>query len=207
MKKSIYLLALLAMSIAFVGCDKGKKSGNGQVYAYAPNNCYGGNNGYNGGYGYNNQYNQFNQYNNGYQYNQRYQWNNGQCIDVQDGGAVNQSLCQNVNYSGNQSCTYYGQGNGIYTGNVSGAYNACSIYNTAYEQFYPVYYPNLGTTVCAGYSAYSTFYQYGMPNYYSGYNNVYHGCTMGYATPGCKCKTFGGTLGWMSAGVTMGVCY
>lgn len=206
MKKTIYLISLLIMSLAFVGCSKDKK-GNGQVYAYAPNSCF--NNGYNNnGYGgYGNQYNQFNQAGN-YNYNQRYQMRNGQCVDVQDGGAVRDySLCQNINYSGNANCTYYGHGNGVYTGNVSGAYNACSIYNTGYEQFYPVYYPHLGTTVCAGYSAYSSFYQYGTPAYYPGYNNVYHGCTPGYSSYGCKCKTLGGSLGWFSAGITMGVCY
>lgn len=212
MKKSIYLIGLLIMSLAFVGCDKGKKNNNGQVYAYAPNSCYNngyGGNGYNNGYGYpNNGYNQFNQFNNGYQYNQRYVWSNNQCIDVQDGGAVrNPSLCNNVNYSGNQSCTYYGYNNGVYTGNVSGAFNACSIYNTPYEQFYPVYYPQLRTTVCAGYSAYSSFYQYGTPAWYPGYNNVFYGCSAGYKTPGCKCKTFGGQLGWFYAGATLGVCY
>jgi hypothetical protein len=205
MKKTIYLIGLLIMSLVFVGCSKDRN--NGQVQAFAPNSCFnngfGGNNvnfGGNGG---------FNQFNNGFnQYNQRYQWRNSQCVDVQDGGAVRDpSLCQNINVSGNQNCTYYGQGNGVYNGNVSGAYNACSIYNTAVEQFYPVYYPNLGTTVCAGYSAYASFYQYGMPAYYPGYNNVYHGCTPGYASYGCKCKTLGGSLGWFSAGITMGVCY
>lgn len=192
------------MSLLAVGCDKDKK--NGQVHAYAPNSCFA-----NGGSGYNSVPGGYNPWNNGgvNQYHQRYQWSNGVCIDVQDGGAVRDAnLCQNhVNYSYNPGCTYYGHGNGYFNGPVSGAYNACSIYNTPYEQFYPVYYPNLGTTVCAGYSAYSTFYQYGTPVYYPGYNNVFQGCTMGYATPGCKCKTFGGQLGWFSAGVTLGVCY
>lgn len=202
MKKSIYLIGLLALSFAFIGCDKKSKNNNdGRVYAYAPDSCYGNFNGnqYGG-------YNQFNQFGN-FNYGQRYQWRNSQCVDTQDGSAVPQNLCQNVNYSYNQNCTYYGQGNYVYNGGIHGAYNACSIYNTPYEQFYPVYYPNIGTTVCAGYSAYSSFYQYGNPAFYPGYNNVFYGCSMGYSQPGCKCKTFGGTLGWFYAGAALGVCY
>ena len=203
MKKSVYWLCLVAMSLVFVGCDKDKGGNNdGRVYAYAPDQCFNGV-GFNQGF---NNFNQFNQFGN-FNYGQRYQWRNSQCVDTQDGSAVPQNLCQNINFSNNPNCTYYGQGNFIYNGGIGGAYNACSIYNTPFEQFYPVYYAHLGTTVCAGYSAYNTFYQYGSPIYYPGYNNVFHGCTPGFYTPNCNCKTFGGTLGWFHAGATLGVCY
>jgi hypothetical protein len=209
MKKTIYLIGLLIMSLAFAGCGNRDRN-NGQVQAFAPNSCF--NNGFNNNFGgFNNQFNNGfnNQFNGGFnQFNQRFQWRNGQCIDVQDGGAVRDpNLCQNINLSGNPNCTHFGQGNGVFNGPVAGAFNACSIYNTAVEQFYPVYYPNLGTTVCAGYSAYATFYQHGVPAFYPGFNNVFHGCTPGYTAFGCSCKTLGGTLGWFSAGVTLGVCY
>ncbi len=171
------------------------------------------NTGYNGG-GYNSGgYNNNNQgyINNGqYTYGQRYQFQNGQCVDTRNNQytIVSPSLCQNIQYSNNANCTNYGYGNGTYQGQVQGAYNACSVYNTAAEQFYPVYYANLGVTVCAGYSAFSTLYGAGIPAFYPGYSNVFQGCIPGVTGPGrCACNSFGGRLGWFSAGIQLGVCY
>lgn len=233
MRKSMYLIGLAAIVIFGVGCSKDK--GNGTTRAYSPNSCYnggnngygnngygnngynGGNNGYNGGgYGYNNaNYNRNNnsgigtqngQYGNSN--GQRYQWQNGQCIDTNDGDVVSASACNNVNYSNNSNCTNYGYGNGNYQGNVQNAYNACSIYNTAAEQFYPVHYAHLGVTVCAGYSAFNTMYGAGIPAFYPGYQNVFQGCIPGVTGPGrCACNSFGGRLGWFQAGIQLGVCY
>lgn len=231
MRKSMYLIGLAVIVLLGVGCSKDK--GNGTTRAYSPNSCYNGvnngyanngygntgygynngynggyNNGYNGGYGYNNRNNNSGIGNQNGQYGQRYQWQNGHCIDTNDGDEVSASACNNVSYSNNRNCTNYGYGNGYYQGNVQGAYNACSVYNTAVEQFYPVYYANLGVTVCAGYSAFNTMYGAGIPAFYPGYQNVFQGCIPGVTGPGrCACNSFGGRLGWMSAGIQLGVCY
>lgn len=217
MRKSMYLIGLVAVALMGVGCSKSK--GNGTVQAYSPNSCFNNVNGVNNGYlnnGFNNGYLNNANYNGNYTnnnsginngINQRYQPQNGHCLDTARGGVeVSYSLCNNVSYSNNASCTNYGYGNGYYNGNVQGAYNACSIYNTPVEQFYPVYYANLGVTVCAGYSAINTLYAYGQPAFYGGYNNIFQGCIPGVPSR-CNCNSFGGRLGWFSAGIQLGVCY
>lgn len=189
--------------------NNGYNSGYNNGYNGGNNGGY--NSGYNGGNGYNNaNYNRNNNsgIGNNNQYGQRYQWQNGQCIDTNDGDVVSASACNNVRHSNNASCTNYGYGNGYYQGNVQGAYNACSVYNTASEQFYPVHYAHLGVTVCAGYSAFNTMYGAGIPSFYPGYQNVFQGCIPGVSGAGrCACNSFGGRLGWMSAGIQLGVCY
>jgi hypothetical protein len=201
MKKSLYvLMAFAAVTMTMVGCSK---KGSGGVGAYVPGSCYNrGTTPYNSGYntGYNPGYN------NGYSGVNGYQYINGQCIDTRTNTlAPNQNLCAGVTgaYSGAANCNYYG-GYSPYYGSASGAYNACSVYNNGAEQFYPVYYPSLGMTVCAGFAAYNTIWSYGTPSYYSGYNNVFQGCIAG-SDP--RCQTFGGTMGWFHGGVQLGVYF
>jgi hypothetical protein len=191
MKKALYiLLAFAAVAVAATGCSK--KSGGGGTNAYAPASCF--NSGYNNGY------------NNGVPGIQ-YQWRNGQCVDIQNGQVANQALCNSVNnnYSYNQNCNTFGGNQFWQGGNAFGAYNQCSVYNTAFETFYPVFYAGIGV-VCAGYAAYNTMWSYGSPAYYPGYNNVYQGCVPG-ASSSCHCRSFGGTMGWFYGGVQLGICY
>lgn len=194
MKKSFYILvAFAAIMTAMAGCSKKKGGG---VAAFVPGQCFNGYTTVPGGLpgpypGYNG-----------------YQWNNGQCIDTRTNTVAPITACQNVvnNYSFAPNCNYYG-GMNFWNVPVTGAYNACSVYNTPYEQFYPVYYANLNLTVCAGYSTYNYLWTFGTPAYYPGYNNVLQGCIPGTTINGCRCNSFGGTLGWFHGGVTLGICY
>lgn len=97
------------------------------------------------------------------------------------------------------NCNFFG-GNPYWQGPVGSAQNICSVYDTPYERFAPVFYPNLGITVCAGFS---TFAFYGNPMFYMGNNNVYQGCVPG-AINNCNCRTFGNTHGWHAQ---FGVCF
>ncbi len=194
MRKLIYYVAGALMALSMAACSKDK--GGSNPYAYSPNSCMttGGAN--------------------------RYQYVNGQCRDVQTNRNVSVNLCSQASYGYggyDPRCnTGYGYNNyGYNNGYMMGGFNtglptmggnACAIYNSPLGTYYPAYLPQMGGYVCVKYT-YSMFYGagYGSPMFYGGYNNVFQGCTPGYSR--CNCRTFGGNLGFISAGVSMGICY
>lgn len=195
MKKLVYLIAAIAVALA--GCSK-KDKGNSNPYNYNPygygyNSCYGS--------GYNNNY------------STTYQWRNGQCVDVRNNQPVAQQYCQNTNnLPGNNfgaNCNYFGGYNQFYGQNS----NICSQFNDPYSGTvtYPVFFPSTGQTLCVEYATYQFIGNYGtpyIPPMYAGYGYQAIGCVPGYNVPaGCTCASFGGQLGWFSAGVQAGICF
>lgn len=182
MKRHLFtLFGLVLVALAMGACSKKSGSNNNHGYGnynMAPNSCYN-----SGG-------------------PNRYQWLNGQCRDVQQNTTVAQNYCTQAasGYSYDPRCNYYG-GNQVYSGS-----NACSIYGYG---FYPVYLPSAGGYVCINNNTYNHInsYYYGYMNPYM-YNGGYYGCVPGMTSSfNCNCKTLGGTLGWFSAGLSIGICF
>lgn len=194
-KRLTVLMGMALVALTIGACSKksdnnnnGYYNGYNNNYVNAPNSCYvsGGAN--------------------------RYQWLNGQCRDVQQNVNVAQNYCAQAasGYSYDQRCNFYGGyqyypgyqwsgGNYTYTN----AGNACSIYNTAYQQFYPVVLPNRGL-VCIGSSTYNYINSYyGVSPFL--YGSALRGCYPGSTS--CHCRSFGGSLGWIQGGVSIGVCF
>lgn len=185
-------LSLILVALGLSACSKDDKN-NGGNYGYAPNSCYRNQ----AGYG-------------------RYQWTNGVCLDIQTNQNVDPTLCNynnngfnngfNNGYGYNNGFNNYDPGcnfswnNNFYNGQPQFNSNPCSRFNNGFDQYYPIYYPEYGGYVCAGFT---TYFSWGTPIQYNGYNNWYYGCTPGSYTSGCNCANWGGTLGYAS----LGICY
>lgn len=178
------IIASAAMAIGLVACDKGGGGNNGawNNNVYAPNSCLnsGGAN--------------------------RYQFVNGTCRDVQQNQTVPQNYCANSQFGNtyDPQCNYYG-GSNFFPGSVNGG-NACSIYNDGFQQWYPVYMPQAGGYVCVSSNTFNYIggYYGGFPSYYQNYGYL-QGCYPGVSS--CNCQGFGGSLGWYSAGISVGICF
>lgn len=116
----------------------------------------------------------------------------------------------------------YGQGYGNYYGgyspfDVNGLNsidnNICSKFDNPEAGTYtrPVYFPGTDQVLCVEYSSFSqsaSNYGYGSPMNVPGYTNMYQGCVPGMNVPAnCQCSTLGGSIGFLGAGITAGVCF
>lgn len=212
-----------------MACDQG--GGDAAPAAVTPVNqqCYNGY-GYNNGYGYGNngylntctqaEINQGYKIVNGVQvscYNPNIGYN-GTCYD---NGYVNHVCTQAELNQGfwtdaqgiRRTCTNNFLNNGFYTGGSNYDYSqATAICQQAYgPTFYAVVFPGINTIKCVSGFTVSSFYNYynyypTNPFYYGGYQNVYQACRVGTTYNGCHCGNIGGTLGWVSAGVSWGIC-
>jgi hypothetical protein len=117
---------------------------------------------------------------------------------------------------GSQFCggNYYG---GYPTMNMYGGAgynqqtNICSKFDRPELGLYtmPIVYPGTGQVKCVEYSTFSqASAPYGVPQYATGYNNAFMGCTPGVnVPPGCNCNGMSGSLGGLYGNVSAGVCF
>jgi hypothetical protein len=229
--KSTVLTTVVGLALVMVGCGKDDKNNNNDNNGnYNLSRC---------GAGYDSNGNRIfdPRFNGGRQtdYN-RYRFVDNRCVDVQQNRPVDNNFCYGYNSNLYDDCGYDGgypggwHGGGGWNGNSWGTSwtstqvfqrsiqyvsshnlngNACSIYNTYGSSYFPVYIPQTGMLMCAGFSdLQSVLYTQGRyPRYYQGYNNIYQGCTIGSYYSGCNCVSVGGNIGRLSVGANIGLCF
>jgi hypothetical protein len=177
--KKLSLLAVAVLTLAaLTACSKKDKNNGYNPYGYAPNSCY-----RTGGV------NQF-------------RYVNGICVDSRTGQQTSPQNCVSgqMGQSYDPRCNFYG---GHQLNNQYGyGMDACA---TAYGPGWVTSRGVYGELICVNSMTW---------NYISSYygqtpimmNGVYQTCIPG-GSYNCRCQSFGGTLGWFQAGVSVGFCY